>query len=56
MPPRMPKIDCTNSGGLTRTASRKCGKVVEMADVVALELEARAAAVAERLQDVLDIA
>ena len=34
---------------------KEVGKVVEMTNVVALELEARAASVAQRLEDVLDV-
>ena len=55
MPPRMPKIVCTKSGGFDQPAVEEMGQVVEVADVVALELEARAAALAELLQDVLDV-
>ena len=55
MPPRMPKIVWTKSGGLTSLRSRKWASVVEMPDVVALELEPRAAAFAELLQDILDV-
>ena len=54
MPPRMPNTDWTKNGGLTRPRSTKCAQRVEMADVVALDLEARAVAGAGR-QDVLDV-
>jgi hypothetical protein len=42
MPPRMPNTDWTKKGGLTRPRVDEMGERVEMADVVALELEARA--------------
>jgi hypothetical protein len=51
----MPKIVCTSSGGFTSFLSRKVRQVVEVPDVVALELEARAAVFAEVLQRVLDV-
>ena len=47
IPPRIPKIVWTNSGGLTRPRSSEVGQVVEVAHVVALELEPRPALVAE---------
>ena len=40
---------------LDQLAIDDVGQVVEVADVVALELEARAAAAAEVLEDVLDV-
>ena len=54
MPPRMPKISCTNSGVL-RARLEEVGELVEVADVVAFELETRAG-LAQTLQDVFDVA
>ena len=54
MPPRMPNTDWMNSGGVKQTAIEEMRGRVEMADVVALELEARAV-LAARGEDVGDV-
>ncbi len=54
MPPRMPNTDWTKNGGLTRPRSAKWRERVEMADVVALDLEAGAVLGAGR-EDVFDV-
>lgn len=54
MPPRIPNTDCTKIGPLDQTALGEMRQIVEMADVVALELEARAV-VAATTQNGLDI-
>ena len=54
MPPRMPNTDLHEQRRLHQAAIEEMREVVEVADVVALELEARAVAGAGR-QDVLDV-
>ena len=56
MPPRIPKTVWMKSGGLTRPSIDEIGEVVEVTDVIALELEPRAASrpVAEDVFDVLE--
>ena len=54
MPPRMPNTVCTNSGGFDQAAIEEMREIVEMAGVVAFELEARAGA-RQRLQNELDV-
>ena len=54
MPPRMPNTDWTNSGGLTTPRSRKCLQRVQMADVVAFDLEA-GVVLGAGAEDVLDV-
>ena len=39
IPPRMPKMNCVKSGGVDEAAVQEVREGVEMADVVALELE-----------------
>ena len=54
MPPRMPKTLWMNSGGLTRPRVEEVRSGVQVPDVVALDLEARAVLRA-RGQDVGDV-
>ena len=54
MPPRRPKTDCTKNGAFDEAAVGEVRQVVEVGDVVALELEARAVVVAGG-EDVLDV-
>ena len=54
IPPRIPKIVCTNSGGSTTPALDEVGEVVEVPDVVALELEPGPFG-AEQADDRLDV-
>ena len=49
MPPRMPKIDLHEERRLDQPAVDEMREIVEVADVVALVLEARAVLLAERL-------
>ena len=55
MPPRIPKIVCTKSGGLTSPAVEKVGEIVEVPNVVAFEFEPHAMRFAKLAQDVLDV-
>ena len=55
MPPRIPNTLWMKSGGSITPASTKWASVVEMADVVALELEA-GALLAQRAHDPFDVA
>ena len=54
MPPRMPNTLWMNSGGLTMPRVEEVMRRVQVPDVVALDLEARAV-VGARGQDVLDV-
>ena len=55
MPPRIPKIVCTKSGGSQQLAVEIMRQRVEMADIVAFAFEARAAALAELFDELLDL-
>jgi len=55
MPPNIPKIIRTKKG-LQETAIDEMGDVVEMADIVAFVLEARAMLVSEPSQNGFDVA
>ena len=54
MPPRMPNTLLHEEGRLHQTAIDEMGERIEMADVVALDLEARAVVGASR-EDLLDV-
>ena len=46
---------CTKSGGFDQLAVEEMREIVEMADVVAFELEARAVRLAQLLKNAFDI-